>query len=211
MPDPTSKQATEINRPWSGPGLGSGAHPPDSRLARQLAARAPAPSLPPEGLAPPAPPPAKSDQPTGTPPPPSGEAPLRPGGRHGSPPGARAGWRGGSTPGPGVQTTPQRARAPGTRRDAAEPCLSLRRHVASRGPSKFLKKRPLLWAWSVHRDRPLFQAPTRHGRGCLTDLVKMDRVGQPTGHRTLLVTLSELVPSRDRPPPPTGHAHTPAD
>ncbi|KAJ5710242.1 hypothetical protein N7493_009352 [Penicillium malachiteum] len=53
--------------------------------------------------------------------------------------------------------------------------------------------------------------PTRHGRGCLTDLVKMDRVGQPTGHRTLLVTLSELVPSRDRPPPPTGHAHTPAD
>lgn len=64
-----------------------------------------------------------------------GKRPLRPGGRHGSPPGARAGWRGPSTPGPGVQTTPPpRAQAPGTRRDAAEPCLSLRRHVASGGP-----------------------------------------------------------------------------
>ncbi|KAJ5720200.1 uncharacterized protein N7483_008134 [Penicillium malachiteum] len=153
-----------------------------------------------------------------------GGAPSGRGGRHGSPPGARAGWRGPSTPGPGVQTTPPRVRAPGTRRDTTEPCLSLRRHVAPGGPSvrghgpptgpgpdfwpdlaslhtlrphlgrfysnlcssvqKFVKKRDLVWGWTVHWDRPPFQAPTRHGRGCLTDLVKMDRVGQPTGHGT---------------------------
>ncbi|KAJ5710237.1 hypothetical protein N7493_009347 [Penicillium malachiteum] len=227
MPDPTSKQATEINRPWSGPGLGSGAHTPRLPPGAPTGRTRPAPSLPPKGLAPPAPPPAKSDQPTGTPPPPSGEAPPPAGG----PPWltTRRASRLARAVHPGSRRPdhPPRARAPGTRRDAAEPCLSLRRHVASGGPRcegvvrppapgqtsgpispHYIPSDP---TWGSFAQTYVQVPPTRHGRGCLTDLVKMDRVGQPTGHRTLLVTLSELVPSRDRPPPPTGHAHTPAD
>ncbi|KAJ5710266.1 hypothetical protein N7493_009376 [Penicillium malachiteum] len=227
MPDPTSKQATEINRPWSGPGLGSGAHTPRLPPGAPTGRTRPAPSLPPQGprAARAA---ARQVGPANwhAPSPVWGSAPSGRGAAMAHHPAREPAGAGRPPRVPASRPPPARA-GPGTRRDAAEPCLSLRRHVASGGPRcegvvrppapgqtsgpispHYIPSDP---TWGSFAQTYVQVPPTRHGRGCLTDLVKMDRVGQPTGHRTLLVTLSELVPSRDRPPPPTGHAHTPAD